>query len=319
MMFNFLLSLIYKYHKLKFDEYPLSILYYHHVFPDKNPYHPEDLTSRQFDQQIRFLAKNFNILSLKQAISLLKKKALPAKALVITFDDGYQDNYTIAAPILEKHHCAATFFIATQGVSKGYLWNDVIEQTLRTTTVKGISKNIIGKVINITTEHEKIAAFEQLMMKLKFLNHKNRTEKIAQLSQELNVKDIKQSMMSAKQIADLHQRGFSIGAHTHSHTILSTESNEDSYRELTTNKNNLEEIIGNPIEFLAFPNGLYKRDFNQTHCDLAHQLGFKAAFSTNDGGILNRTKMYAMPRFMPYRKQLNLFALSIAKIAGEHV
>jgi hypothetical protein len=52
---------------------------------------------------------------------------------------------------------------------------------------------------------------------------------------------------------------------------------------------------------------------------MANTLKFKAAFSTNDGGSLSTTDLHQIPRFMPYRKQLPLFVLSIAKIAGEHV
>jgi len=310
---------MYKYNKLKLGEYPLSILYYHHVFATKNPYHLDDLDAQEFDQQIEFLSKHFNLLSLEQAIQLLIEKKLPPKSLVITFDDGYLDNYTTAAPILEKHKCPATFFVATQGVEKGYLWNDAIEQSLKNTKVKTISKGIIGKAISITTNNEKISAFHQLVSSLKFISNEKRSDKIQQLSQELEVSEYSQTMMNEEQILDLNKRGFTIGAHTHSHTILSTETNKNSQTELLANKQSLEQIIDEPVTFLAFPNGLYGRDYKQQHCDLAQELGFTAAFSTNDGGAVNSTNVYQIPRFMPYRKQLPLFALSIAKIAGEHV
>lgn len=318
-MLNFLLAIIYKYNNYKHGEYPLSILYYHHVFAKKNPYHLDDLDAQQFDQQISFLSKHFNILPLNQAIDLLKKKQLPPKALVISFDDGYQDNYTIAAPILEKNKCPASFFIATEGVENGYLWNDVIEQCLKHTTVKEITKSIIGKQLSIVTESEKIAAFQRLVSSLKFINNEERSNKILLLSKELNVSCYTQTMMSKEQLLDLHHRGFDIGAHTHSHTIVSTETDADSQTELLINKQMLEKIIGEPISFLAFPNGLYGRDFKQIHCEMAQKLGFKAAFSTNDGGAFSSTNLQQIPRFMPYRKQLPLFALSIAKISGEHV
>jgi len=310
---------MYKYNKLKLGEYPLSILYYHHVFATKTPYHLDDLDAQAFGQQIEFLSKHFNILSLEQAIQLLIKKKLPPKSLVITFDDGYLDNYTTAAPILEKHNCPATFFVATQGVEKGYLWNDVIEQSIQNTKVTTISKDIIGKTINISTNSEKISAFHQLVSSLKFISNEERSFKIKQLSQELKVSEYTQTMMNKEQILDLKNRGFTIGAHTHSHTILSTETDTNSQYELLTNKQSLEKIIDEPIAFLAFPNGLYGRDFKQPHCNMAKSLGFTAAFSTNDGGAVNSTNAFQIPRFMPYRKQLPLFALSIAKIAGEHV
>jgi len=318
-MLKLLLSLIYKYNKFKHGEYPLSILYYHHVFNEKNLYHPDDLTAKEFECQISYLKQHFKILSLEQAITLLKEKRLPTKALVITFDDGYNDNYTIATPILEKHNCTATFFIATEGVDKGYLWNDVVEHAIRNTKKETISKKIIGNTISLSTDDDKISAFNQLVGSLKFYSSEVRNTKVQNLTQDLQVDTFPQTMMNKKQIQKLHEKGFTIGAHTHSHTILSTESNEKCYEELSINKECIEKMIYTPVDFLAYPNGLYERDFKQAHCSMANTLGFKAAFSTNDGGTVSTTNLHQIPRFMPYRKQLPLFALSIAKIAGEHV
>ena len=318
-MLSFLLSIIYKYNKFKRGEYPLSILYYHHVFNEKNPYHPDDLTAQEFECQISYLKQHFIILSIEQAITLLKQKKLPAKALVITFDDGYVDNYTIAAPILEKHNCTATFFIATEGVEKGYLWNDIVEHAIRNTKADTISKNIIGNTISLYTDDDKIRAFNQLVGSLKFFSSEVRNTKVHNLLQELEVDTTSQTMMNKKQIQKLHGKGFTIGAHTHSHTILSTETNEACYTELSINKNCLEKMISTPVEFLAYPNGLFGRDFTQVHAKMAKKLDFKASFSTNDGSSVSTTNLHQIPRFMPYRKQLPLFALSIAKIAGEHV
>lgn len=317
-MLKFFLFIIYQFYKIKHGEYPLSVLYYHHVFATKNLYHPDDLSVNEFEGQINFLNNHFNVLPMKDAIRLLKQGKLPPKALVISFDDGYKDNYTNAVPILDKFSCSATFFISTEGVDKGYLWNDIIEQCIKQTDQTIISAEIIGKAINIETNAEKISAYIKLINHLKFKANKERSTFIEQLKCQLDVFDFQTTMMNPSQIRSLHNNNFEIGAHTHSHTILSTESDEDCYKELEKNKNKLQNIINQPINYLAFPNGLFQRDFNEKHCTLAKKTGFKSAFSTNDGGALSSTNTYAIPRFMPYRKQLTLFALSIAKIAGEH-
>jgi peptidoglycan/xylan/chitin deacetylase (PgdA/CDA1 family) len=310
---------MYKWAKIQRGEYPLSILYYHHVFAENEPYHPDDTNAQDFEQQISFLQKHFNILALEEAINLREKNQLPPKALVITFDDGYKDNYTNALPILEKLHCPATFFIATKGVEKGYLWNDEIEQAIKQTNCEKISNKITGSALSIKSPTEKIAAFHTIVNMLKFESNKQRTIKISALLEELQINTFTSTMMTTKQLSDLHSRGFSLGAHTHSHTILTTETDETVQQELITNKNILEAITKQPINFLAYPNGLEGRDFNDPHCNIVEKLGFTAAFSTNDGGSISHDSLYKIPRFMPYRKQLPLFALSIAKIAGEHV
>jgi len=320
-MLNFLLTVIYKLKKIKRGEYPLSILYYHHVLKISSPYHPDEITVDAFDKQIKFLSTYFNILMLDDAINLLKKKKLPPRALVITFDDGYLDNVEVAAPLLKKYHCPATFFISTQGVEDGYLWNDAIEQGIAQTTVNQISSSIMNEELALTSQPEKLLAYNKLINFLKFLSNNERTSKIESLLSELQISQTSMSrtMMNERELKELHQQGFEIAAHTHSHTILTTETNVDAKNELIENKTKLEKIVGENIRYLAYPNGLFERDFNDQHCQIAQKIGFKAAFSTNDGGATSSINDFKIPRFMPYRKQLSLFALSIAKIAGEHV
>ncbi len=318
-MLDLILSIIYWRSRIKFKENPLAILYYHHVFKTKNHYHPNDIFVIEFDKQIKFLKKHFNILELSEAIELLKAKRLPTKALVITFDDGYQDNFTVAAPILKSYDCPATFFISTSGVEEGYLWNDKVEQLINNTTTSTISENIIGEKTSIKSKYEKISAFQLLLSKLKLLSHEKRNLQLKKLADELGNVKFKRTMMTKDQVNKLHQEGFTIGAHTHNHTILTAETINNCQQELLNNKNNLETMINEKIKFIAFPNGLYERDFTFEHCEIANKMDFEAGFSTNDGGAISSSNPYTIPRFMPYRKQLSLFALSIAKIAGENV
>jgi peptidoglycan/xylan/chitin deacetylase (PgdA/CDA1 family) len=317
-MLNILLSIIYKIHKIRKKEYPLAILYFHHVFKTHNIYHPNDETISTFESKISYLSKHFNIIDLGTALTLQKKNILPPKSLVITFDDGYLDNYTNAAPILKKFNAPATFFISSLGVEKGYLWNDKVEQQLRHTTELYIPKEITGQRLNIQNNEEKLAVFNILTNFLKFLSHCERSEKIDELSAALKIHDYSRSMMNANEIKHLTSQGFSIGGHTHSHTILCTENAQTVEKELRTNKKYLEKVTNKALDFIAFPNGLYGRDYTTEHCDIAKKLSYQYGFSTNDGGVLADTPPFTVPRFMPYRKQLPLFVLSIAKIAGDY-
>jgi peptidoglycan/xylan/chitin deacetylase (PgdA/CDA1 family) len=317
-MLGTLLSLLYRVAHYKQGEYPLSVLYYHHVFKEKNVYHPDVLTAKQFKQQIRLLTSYFHVLSLSEAIQHLNQKTLPAKALVITFDDGYQDNAIVAAPILTHYQCPATFFIATQGVEQGVLWNDKLEQAIAKTTQERLILEILDQPLSLLTENDKVQAFQLLANKLKYYPDTQRKTLIEQITQQLDVTHFKRTMLTKAQLQSLHQQGFEIGAHTHSHTILTTEQFNHCELELTTNKHYLEAVLQTPIKYFAYPNGSYPQDFTHEHGKLCKKLGFEAAFSTVDGGATSDTNRFAIPRFMPYRKQPFLFSLSIAKIAGEH-
>src|SRR4029453_16058094 len=68
---------------------------------------------------------------LPDAILGLREGRLPPRALTITFDDGYADNCTVALPILQRHELRAAFFIATDYLDGGRMWNDTVIEAVR--------------------------------------------------------------------------------------------------------------------------------------------------------------------------------------------
>jgi peptidoglycan/xylan/chitin deacetylase (PgdA/CDA1 family) len=95
--------------------------------------HLFNVTPDMFEKQMEFLSKyNYKVIELKRLISHINKKiTLPKKAVVITFDDGYQNNYTNGFNILKKYKYPATIFLAT----------DYIDSVEIFPWFKGISKN----------------------------------------------------------------------------------------------------------------------------------------------------------------------------------
>jgi len=104
----------------------VPILAYHKVSTDDTIY---TINPELFDRQMQYLAENgFTAISLPQlADGLAGKRDLPAKPVVITFDDGYEDNFTTALPILEKYGLRAAVFIAVNKVGQpGYMsWDQM--------------------------------------------------------------------------------------------------------------------------------------------------------------------------------------------------
>ena len=112
----------------------VPILMYHKISYDNNIY---SIRPDLFDNQMQYLAGNgFTAISLAQlADGLTGKSTLPAKPIVITFDDGYEDNFTTALPILEKYGLRGAVFIAVDKVGQpGYLsWDQIqVMQNRRT-------------------------------------------------------------------------------------------------------------------------------------------------------------------------------------------
>src|SRR5665213_2379474 len=111
----------------------LSILIFHRVLPQRDPLFPGEAFAKQFDALIEHVAARFRVLPLAYAIEALKQGTLPSRALAITFDDGYADNLTIAAPILQRHGVSATVFVATGYLDGSCMWNDLVIEAFRST------------------------------------------------------------------------------------------------------------------------------------------------------------------------------------------
>src|SRR5215831_142994 len=91
----------------------LSILIFHRVLRQHDPLISDLPTAAQFETQMRWVREWCNVLPLGEAIDRLYAGTIPARALSITFDDGYADNEEVAAPILKRLDMTATFFVAT--------------------------------------------------------------------------------------------------------------------------------------------------------------------------------------------------------------
>jgi peptidoglycan/xylan/chitin deacetylase (PgdA/CDA1 family) len=101
----------------------VPVLMYHHIAEGQGG-GKLDVSPRSFERQMQFLkAHQYRVLDLGSYVRLLKeKRPVPRKAVVITFDDGYDDNFTNAYPILRKAGFPATIFVQAGAVGKpGYL------------------------------------------------------------------------------------------------------------------------------------------------------------------------------------------------------
>ena len=96
----------------------IPILCYHSVHKSNN-YDADSLNLDLFEKHCEYINKNFTPISLKKAIRIIDGNCMQVKnPVVITFDDGYRDNFTNAYPILKKFKIPATFFLVTGFINK---------------------------------------------------------------------------------------------------------------------------------------------------------------------------------------------------------
>ena len=133
----------------------IKILLYHGVSKNKNigieNFSLKHIYFDVFYKQMKFLKKNFDIISMDQFVYLNQNKInFPKKTLVITFDDGFINNKTVAAPILSSLNIPCIFYISTNFIdSKKMFWVDEIEDCINLTRKKSLiinKLNLLNKI-----------------------------------------------------------------------------------------------------------------------------------------------------------------------------
>jgi len=104
-----------------------ALIICYHCIKDEAWSHLRPTKVADFENQMQYLSKVYNPISLERIAQHIQNGTpLPSKAIAVTFDDGYQDNYENAYPILKKYNIPVTFFLTTSfiGTGKIPMWDN---------------------------------------------------------------------------------------------------------------------------------------------------------------------------------------------------
>jgi peptidoglycan/xylan/chitin deacetylase (PgdA/CDA1 family) len=279
----------------------LLVMTYHRVLESPDALIPGQVDARTFAAHLGVLRRFFNVLPLRIALEELWQDNLPARAVAITFDDGYRDNYTVAAPLLTSHGLSATFFLATGYLDGGCMWNDVVIESIRRTRVPHLALAPLGlEDASLESLEAKRAATEGLLKALKYRPIEERASLAKEIARRCEIEVPSDLMMTKREAAALLAEGMDLGAHTVSHPILSRLPDADAAEEIQRGKRELEGITGRSVDLFAYPNGRPMTDFDRRHIDMVERAGFRAAFSTQTGLAERASDRYSLPRTAPW-------------------
>ena len=288
----------------------LSTFIFHRVLERADPLLPSEPDAEHFDKIIGFIAKYFHVLPLTDAASRLAAGRLPAAAACITFDDGYTDNLTVAAPILRRHGVTATFFIASGFIDGGRMWNDSVIEAVRAAPAGQFDARDLNLGVHmIDDDASRVRAYVDMLGKLKYIDLSLRTERTDELALRAGLPHHSRLMMTRRQIIELRDIGMDIGAHTVRHPILSKVDAVTAAAEIGDGRDQLAGWLGHPPEVFAYPNGLPGTDYTERDVALVKRAGFKCAVSTARGVAGGAADCYQLPRFTPWDRTLPRFAL----------
>lgn len=274
----------------------ITILCYHRVH-DESDFFCRAIAPGLFRKQLKRLKRWCRFISLDEAVNRIgSRDHREGKSVVVTFDDGYRDNYTQAFPILRELGIPATVFLTTDLIGTNrLLWHDRlafylnslerfeeqdIEARLRITF--GESSSLSASILRFTRSRgeEKIVEMFELAGLLKGLplsEMESSLDKLAGISVEAGEESsLPRLMLDWNEIREMAEHNMTFGAHTRRHVILSLLSGEELVDELTTPRETIASRLGKEAPFLAYPNGT-SADFNDEVIEEARKAGYRAA------------------------------------------
>lgn len=297
----------------------LWILIFHRVQEAVDPLFPGEPDRARFSTLCGWLARWCRVLPLDEAVRGLARGTLPPRAACITFDDGYADNHDVAMPVLRSHGLSATFFIATNYLDGGRMWNDTIVESVRRTRrgelgLAGLGLDSLPPALSLDGIVQRRASMHRLLETCKYLPDRRRAEVVQAIAERCAVELPADLMMTTGQLRSMRDHGMLIGAHTLSHPILAGLDDARSMHEIGQSREVLEGLLGQPVTLFAYPNGRPDRDYRRRDADHVRRAGFEAAVTTAPGGATpGGADPYQLPRFTPWDADPARFGLRLLR------
>ncbi|MEE4284297.1 MAG: polysaccharide deacetylase family protein [Pseudomonadales bacterium] len=268
-------------------EQQFRVLTYHRVgYADESPNLEPGLISaspEEFRKQMQLLAKRYNPISMAQLLAAHRgESTLPARAVLVTFDDGYRDFAEVAWPILKDVGVPATLFVPTafpDGENRGFWW-DRIHAALLQTKLTSLQSAPLPE-LSLENSHLRRQAYKMMRNHVKSLPH---GEAMAWVEQTL---DILGHPPPLNQVLDwdalrmLAAEGLCICSHGRDHALMSQLNTEQLREDLTESQTKLQAELGSyaDIAVLAYP----ANATNSAVRSASRQAGYELAFGGQRG------------------------------------
>ena len=208
---------------------------------------------KSFGKQMKFISKHFKFSYLEEFYEMKNEGGV-----LITFDDGYKDNFDLAFPILKRYNVKAVFFLVTNLIgTEQWLLHDKLRYLVQT---------------GLKSELE----IESLLSKLN--QGYTLTDWLSKNSEILEKSDVR-LMMNWIEVKEIFLNGFKIAPHTHNHEVLSSMDKNSQFKEINDSILKLKKELNVGSNYFAYPNGQY----NKCSLEVLQSSKIRYSFTTNPG------------------------------------
>ncbi|MGB0496126.1 MAG: polysaccharide deacetylase family protein [Kangiellaceae bacterium] len=283
----------------------VSILYGHRVLSDSiiaNKNDPRRITGHtsvsEVESAIKELRKRFSIISMDEAISQIKSGNILKESVVLTFDDGFKDNFKYLLPVLQKHQVPATYYINSSVIeTKRNLWFQSVINYFFAIKEDKVKIEVSDTEYDLSTPQKRYSAAFDFMQYLQ-TNYKPQEfhqviESIAGDKALPHESDYHLNWNELKLLAD--DPLITIGAHSFNHYPLGYCDEELSKFEIEKSVTDLEDKLDIKINHFSYPRG-HVEDFNDWHIRVLKELGISSAVTTIRGVNRKGQDLYQIKR-----------------------
>jgi peptidoglycan/xylan/chitin deacetylase (PgdA/CDA1 family) len=275
----------------------LPVLTFHRVASvDARYAFDEDVVSAnaaEFERQLAILRDHFTPITSMDVARMLDGGQLPNNPVLVTFDDGYLDNFEVALPLLKRYGVKATFFIATDYITdRRIFWWDRIAFTVKASARhKLVLRYPHPIVLDVSIAAWRKAAIKTLLKMVKttyeldldrFLDEITRAAEVswnADVEREL----ANGMLMTWDQVRALRAAGMDVQSHTRTHRVLQTLSPERVLAELVGSRSELERELDDRVTAVSYPVGHTINDRLDVR-QAVEKAGYRVGF-TNATGV----------------------------------
>lgn len=254
-------------------------------------YNKKHILQKDFFKILKILKKKGNVLSLDEIYNCIKSKtALPKNTYAITFDDGFENNYSIAAPILNDLNLPATFYFSTDFVDNNTMsWIDKLEFCLEIKKKGDVYIPWLKKKISFATDISKITLLKEIRFFVKNNLKFNIDNFVDSFFDDCKIKKISglntciDKKINWKQVKSLNESSiFTVGGHSHNHLSLGSLSDAKLDFQINKSFSLFKEKLNLSIQHYSYPEG-QKKDYNQKLISKLKSKGVKLSPSAIPG------------------------------------
>jgi peptidoglycan/xylan/chitin deacetylase (PgdA/CDA1 family) len=294
------------------------ILMYHRVSPDDVPWLiVPPVSPAGFEAQLRYLHSHFEVMSLDDLFRNVFRCTHSGRRIAsITFDDGYRDNFSYAFPLLKKYGMPATIFLPTGLIDSHALpWWDKVGYALTYTRKDKLSLGELGDYAVQNSQRRAVAL--KIIRILKKIPDAEKNKLIDDLIRDADVELIQelaeQAMLSWDSIMVMAKDGIFFGAHSVNHPILTNTPLEVVDHEVRQSKTRIEDQVGLPVNFFAYPDGAFNSDIAK----VVERIGFSGAVTMKPFWVTDGCDPFVLGRMGVSWDDLDMFRVMLSGMWGD--